>query len=54
MALQEEREQEWREEAMDSRPCRYCRGRGYQNVEVGGGLTYSCPDCDGTGEVDDE
>jgi DNA-directed RNA polymerase subunit RPC12/RpoP len=55
MATDEEREQEWREEAMDEAPCPACKGRGYQTVELdGGGQAYACPDCGSTGEDDDE
>lgn len=29
--------------------CPYCRGTGIQYVESGSSLSYTCPDCDGTG-----
>jgi len=36
----------------DDRPCPYCKGRGYQTVDSGGGgPDYACPDCS---EVDEE
>jgi RecJ-like exonuclease len=32
--------------------CRYCHGKGFQYVESGSSLSYECPDCGGTGEVE--
>lgn len=32
--------------------CRWCNGRGFQYVESGSSLCYTCPDCGGTGEVE--
>lgn len=46
MALQEEREQEWRENARADY-CPHCHGRGYLTVDSGGaGPAYACPDCE--------
>jgi hypothetical protein len=41
----------------DDRPCPYCKGKGYQTVDSGGGgPAYTCPDCseDEGGEEEDE
>jgi len=55
MATDEERRDEWRREMIDERGCPECNGRGYLTVDSGGaGPAYHCPDCDGTGEGDDE
>jgi DnaJ-class molecular chaperone len=53
MATDEERRQEYREDARQS--CQFCRGSGFMTVDSdGAGPAYACPDCDGTGEEDDE
>ena len=31
--------------------CPWCRGRGYEYAERGSSLTFRCPDCGGTGEI---
>ena len=39
----------------DDRPCPYCKGRGYQTVDSGGGgPAYTCPDCGEKNEEDEE
>ena len=51
MATDEERQQEYREDAQESY-CPYCTGKGYRTVENdGSGPRYACPDCS---EVEDE
>tara|TARA_B000000475_G_C15752172_1_gene347456 strand:- start:102 stop:287 length:186 start_codon:yes stop_codon:yes gene_type:complete len=34
--------------------CKWCRGKGYLYVEQGSSLSYSCPDCYGSGEEPEE
>lgn len=42
-------------DAQDEMPikCHWCRGRGVQYLD-GGRLQYKCPDCEGTGELQEE
>ena len=39
----------------DDHPCPYCKGRGYQTVDSGGGgPAYTCPDCGEKNEEEEE